>query len=89
MIRVFTLSQIYANGLAYDFFRILLAPQQGPERTVQLSTDQVRIIAWAVGNCRAISRAMHLLPTRAAAAPGLLAGSHSILITRWDGPSRP
>ena len=26
MIRVFTLSQIYANGLAYDFFRILLAP---------------------------------------------------------------
>ena len=27
MIRVFTLSQIYANGLAYDFFRILLAPQ--------------------------------------------------------------
>ena len=30
MIRVFTLSQIYANGLAYDFFRILLAPLESP-----------------------------------------------------------
>ncbi|UQB76494.1 hypothetical protein KI429_00665 (plasmid) [Pseudomonas shirazica] len=29
---------------------------------MQLSTDQVCIIAWAVGNCRAISRAVHLLP---------------------------
>lgn len=37
MIRVFTLSQIYANGLAYDFFRILLAPLIGFEAICRAS----------------------------------------------------